>query len=473
MKSVPRLIRRFLGILIISFILMFFLNIIILFVTAEKQTASGHPYTTAKEIGAALRKTEKGYELDKASLKVLEKDNIWAICIDDKTHQVVWRTKNTPDTVPGSYSLSDISNLTLGYIQDCATYAGAADGGLVVLGYPPRRYWKHIWPTWDYSFIANVPKTLLLGITANLSLILLIYVIANSKLLRSVKPIVTGIQSLPTGEYFHVKESGVLCELAVNINQTADILLAQRRQIRKKETARANWIAGVSHDIRTPLSMVMGYAGQLKEDQRLTDSQRQKAAAIVKQSERMKNLINDLNLASKLEYNMQPINTARQNIVAIVRQVAADFINMGTDDKYQVEWMTDESFTCCAVNADKELIRRAVSNLIQNSINHNEDGCDIFVSLRQAGTDCVISVEDDGAGASDAQIEALNHAPHYMVCDSNTREQRHGLGLLIVKQIAVSHGGNVRVGHSEYGGLRVEIALPVCSVEENTSEKGA
>ena len=42
---------------------------------------------------------------------------------------------------------------------------------------------------------------------------------------------------------------------------------------------------------------------------------------------------------------------------------------------------------------------------------------------------CVISVEDDGAGASEEEIEKLNHAPHYMVCDTNTREQRHGLGL--------------------------------------------
>lgn len=461
MKSVPKLIRQFLGLLIVSFILIFILNIVFLAVIANSRTASGGPYTLAKEIGEALKKTEKGYYLEKEFLDILEKDHIWAVCIDDATHQVVWRTENTPETLPQTYSLSDISNLTMGYIQDCATYAGAAEGGLVVLGYPPYRYWKHLWPTWDYSFISNVPKTLLLVLAANITLILIIYVIANSRLLKSVKPIVTGIQSLPTGEYFHVKEAGVLSELARNINKASDILLSQKHQLRKKETARANWIAGVSHDMRTPLSMVMGYAGQLKEDSTLTPAQRQKASSIVKQSERMKNLINDLNLASKLEYNMQPLHMTVQNMTAILRQVVADFINMELEDKYQIEWAAADSPAHLSVNVDKDLMARAIGNLIQNCMNHNEDGCNIYVSLHQKGNHCVIAVEDNGAGASDTQIENLNHAPHYMMCDSNVKEQRHGLGLLIVKQIAHSHGGRVAIGHSARGGFGVWVFVPI------------
>lgn len=76
-----------------------------------------------------------------------------------------------------------------------------------------------------------------------------------------------------------IKESGLLSEISANINRTSDILQSQKYQLRKKETARANWIAGVSHDIRTPLSMVMGYAGQLKDNANLTSEERQKAEA--------------------------------------------------------------------------------------------------------------------------------------------------------------------------------------------------
>lgn len=171
------------------------------------------------------------------------------------------------------------------------------------------------------------------------------------------------------------------------------------------------------------------------------------------------NLINDLNLASKLEYNMQPVNIRTENAVALVRQVAVDFINMDIEAKYPIIWDTPENLSLCPIPADRDLLKRAVSNLIQNSINHNEEGCHIYVSVKDMGETCEITVADDGVGASDEMIERLNHAPHYMVCDENTVEQQHGLGLLIVKQIAASHHGDVQIGHSPQGGFAVRIRL--------------
>lgn len=262
-------------------------------------------------------------------------------------------------------------------------------------------------------------------------------------------------------ETVRIPETGLFAELAASINKASEILQTQNRQLRKKETARANWIAGVSHDIRTPLSMVMGYADQLEQDPRLGQDSRKKAAVIVTQSRRMRNLINDLNLASKLEYNMQPVNLIRQNLVALLRQVAVDFINMDIDAKYPVIWETKEALTVCPAEIDKGLVKRAVSNLIQNCMYHNAQGCSIFVRVETEESHAVIVVEDNGSGADDEQIEQLNRAPHYMVCDENTTKQRHGLGLLIVKQIMAAHGGTVKIGHSSYGGFCVKLSLPI------------
>ena len=111
------------------------------------------------------------------------------------------------------------------------------------------------------------------------------------------------------------------------------------------------------------------------------------------------------------------------------------------------------------VNVDKDLMKRAVSNLIWNSINHNEQGCSIFVCVKSGRGTCSVTVSDDGVGADDEQIDRLNHAPHYMVCDENVDRQRHGLGLLIVKQIVSSHGGTVAIGHGTRGGFCVEIVM--------------
>lgn len=461
MKSVPKLIRRYVRILLFSSVLLFVLNVVLLVVFTTRQTPNAYPWKTAEQVAASLQQTDSGaYDLPEAISLELKNSEAWAVFIENETKQVKWQTDDLPETIPLSYTLSDIARLTRGYIDGYPTFTGERGDGLIVLGYPQNSFWKHMWPSWDYDMIASLPRNALAVLAINAALIFLIYVVVNSKLLKSIKPIVNGIQSLPKGEPVYIKEKGLLSELAVNINKTSEILQSQNNQLRRKETARANWIAGVSHDIRTPLSMVMGYAGQLRDDKHLTDEERRKAAVIVKQSQQMRNLINDLNLASKLEYNMQPIHPKRENMIAIVRQVVVDFINMDIDDKHPIVWETDEALTFCPVNADKDLMKRAMGNLIQNSINHNEQSCTIYVSVSAQNGQCTITVEDDGIGAADEQIEKLNKAPHYMVCDENAAEQRHGLGLLIVKQIAAAHGGSVNIGHSSYGGFCVKVILP-------------
>ena len=314
--------------------------------------------------------------------------------------------------------------------------------------------------SWDYSLIRDLPYIFLKILLINLVLILAIYMLVNGKLLKSVQPMIKGIQNLSAGEPVHIPETGVLSEICTNINRASDILQRQQEQLRKKERARANWIAGVSHDIRTPLSVVMGYAGQLENSHHLSEDERKKAAAIVKQSARIKNLINDLNLASKLEYHMQPLMKKRENAVAIVRQVVVDFMNMAVDDRFLIEWKTDAALQVCEIEADRELLKRAVVNLLQNSMVHNENGCQIDVSVEAKDGSCMICVDDNGEGVSDEQIEKLNHVPHYMVCDTNVDGQQHGLGLLIVRQIIEGHGGAMTISRGTYGGFHVTLIIP-------------
>lgn len=461
MKSIPKLIRRFVLILLLSIFLFLVLNMGFLIAYTMGHSANGSPWTAAQDAAEAMAVTEEGYTLPEEMQEELESKNIWAVYIDNTTLKALWHSDNLPDTVPLEYTASEIASLTRGYIDDCPAFTGTGEEGLMILGYPQKSFWKHMYPSWDYQMIESAPMTVLMVLGGNVLLVLLIYIGANSGLLRSVRPIVEGIRKLPEGEPVSIKEKGILSELAFHLNKTSEMLQSQKYQLRKKDAARANWIAGVSHDIRTPLSMVMGYAARLGTSEYLREEDRKKASAIVRQSRRMKNLINDLNLASKMEYNMQPIVREEINAVALVRQIAVDFINMDVDGRYPIEWETDEELIVCRICADKELIKRAVSNLIQNSMNHNEDGCTVHVAVEEINGYCVISVEDDGTGASEEEIEKLNHAPHYMVCDTNTREQRHGLGLLIVKQIAESHGGKAEIGRSGYGGFGVKIMLPL------------
>lgn len=460
MKSIPKLIRRFVGIMTLSIILLVILNVIFFAIVFVRNTSTFSPWDMADTVAAALQFTDGVYSISDDAAANLHEQNAWAVLINNDTRQVVWQTDNLPDSIPMQYTLSDIAELTRGYIDGYPTFTGEAPNGLLVLGYPKDRFWKHTRASWDYNFIINLPKNAMIILAVNIVLLFLIYAAFHSKLLRSIRPITNGIENLSSGSPVCLKETGVLSELAEKINKTSEILQMQAEQLRKKETARANWIAGVSHDVRTPLSMIMGYAGQLENSKNLTEIERKKAAVIVKQSNRMKDLINDLNLASKLEYDMQPLTMKRENVISIMRQVIVDFINLNIDDRFPIEWKTADTLSACYINADKDLLKRAIANLIQNSINHNENGCVIYASVDDDNNTCRICIEDNGIGASAEQIDKLNNTPHYMVCDTNTSEQRHGLGLLIVKQIIKGHNGKIIIDHSQYGGFKVVLIIP-------------
>lgn len=460
MKSIPKLIRRFVGIMMLSTLLLVILNVTFYAVVFVKNTSAFSPWDMAEQAACALQLTDMGFYLPDDIADSLKEQNIWAVLIENDTQKVIWHTNHLPDNIPMQYTLSDIAELTRGYIEGYPTFTGKAPNGLLVLGYPKDRFWKHTRASWDYDFIANLPRNTIIIFVVNIVLIFLIYAAANSKLLRSIKPVTNGIQNLSGGNPVCIKENGLLAELAEKLNKTSEILQEQKIQLRKKETARANWIAGVSHDVRTPLSMIMGYADQLAGSKNLSEAERKKAAVIVKQSKRIKDLINDLNLASKLEYDMQPLTIKRENAVSIVRQVIVDFMNMDISDQFPIEWKTSDTLSACYLDADKDLLKRAIANLIQNSINHNKRGCVIYASVEDHNGTCSICIEDNGTGASGEQIDYLNHAPHYMICDTNTAEQRHGLGLLIVKQIINGHNGKVVIEHSEYGGFKTVLSIP-------------
>ncbi len=461
MKNTLRFIRRvFLG-LILSIFLLLFLNFILFCTISYSQISGRSPWKDADTVSDALIQSEDGsYHLASEGETILKDSGAWAILLDNGSGKVKWSSENLPENIPKQYSLSELSWAVRGYIEDYPTTTSEHGDDLLILGNPKTSLWKAMWNAFDYNMIAHFPQTILLFLFFNLTIVFVISMFSFSGILRSVKPIVQGMECLPENTDIHVKEKGIFSSLACSLNQTAEKLRNQEYRLRKKETARVNWISGVSHDIRTPLSMVMGYASQLEENKALPEEERKKAGVIRLQSIRMKNLVNDLNLFSKLEYNAQPLHRRPVNAVSLLRKVVVDFLNMDADGRYPIEWNTEESLTVCMIEADENLLKRAVCNLIINAQVHNSDGCSIFTSLKNKNGICYITISDNGIGVTQEQLLSLRNAPHYMVCDSSTGEQRHGLGLLIVKQIAEAHSGTLEIDHSPEGGFSACICIP-------------
>ena len=462
MNSTIKLIRKFFSILIFSIFLGILLNLLFLaIVTWNRQDNNSSGWKQAEEIAAALTLSENGdYILSEEGEKALEQTGAWGILVENDTGNVIWASRNLPQEIPRHYTLGEISWAVRGYIQDYPTTTAAQGENLLFLGFPKDRYFKLMWPTFDYDLIRNFFYLILEFLIFNLVFIIIVYGVATSGIIRSVKPIVHGIEALGNQEDVYIPEKGLMSQLAASINCVSEKLKTQSYALRKKETARANWIAGVSHDIRTPLSMVLGHASTLEEDISLPAEVRQKAGIIRQQSIRMKNLINDLNLASKLEYNVQPVKRQRTDLVALARSVAVDFLNLDNEGDYPIEWNTEADSDPFMVYGDPDLIKRAMSNLITNAQVHNPKGCTIGVEVREEEGMYALIVSDNGVGVTEEELQSIRNAPHYMVCDSNTGEQRHGLGLLIVKQIAQAHEGRVVLDHSPQGGFLAKILLP-------------
>ena len=167
MKSIPKLIRRFVGIMMISTMLLVILNIAFYIIMFWKYTTNISAWDIADKAAESLRFTDSGYTLSDEIAAELKEQNVWAILIDDNTRQVIWQTENLPNNIPKQYTLSDISDLSRGYVDGYPTFTGEAKNGLLVLGYPRDSYWKLIRPSWDYHFIADLPKNVLIAFCMN------------------------------------------------------------------------------------------------------------------------------------------------------------------------------------------------------------------------------------------------------------------------------------------------------------------
>lgn len=156
---------------------------------------------------------------------------------------------------------------------------------------------------------------------------IVILLVSGYRYYRKMRGMTDAIGQLASGGSVHLQESGTMGKIAVALNRTSDRLSRQRQQLEQRDEARTEWISGVSHDIRTPLSLVMGYADMIEKQPGEEAEVRKRDSLIRSQSIRIRNLIEDLNLASKLEYNMQPLRTKTVSIAAVLRKVAADLLN--------------------------------------------------------------------------------------------------------------------------------------------------
>lgn len=334
--------------------------------------------------------------------ELLEEDR-WAMLLNQEG-QVVWSLRK-PDDVPEQYTVSDVASFTRWYLNDYPVQCRVREDGLLVVGSPKGSVWKHD--------IAMSTQSLLQAPIWFLGFFLLA--------LGSV----LGLAWLAVGRWFR-----------------------QAQQVR--DAARSGWINGVSHDIRTPLSVVMGYAAQMEDAPDLTPEHKRQASAIRAQSQVIRDLVNDLNLTMRLDCEMQALRKEPLQPAAFLRQTAADFLNGGMAEGFDFEMDLPEK-PLPEIEADPFLLRRAVNNLLTNCVRHNAPGCSICLGAKAEGKMLVLWVE---GGTVTGTVQTDSSQP--LEPDGGAA---HGTGLRLVAQIAAAHGGKAEF-HSGTP-YRCELRLPV------------
>ena len=158
---------------------------------------------------------------------------------------------------------------------------------------------------------------------------------------------------------------------------------------------------------------------------------------------------------------MQPLRLEKVYPVELARQVVCEFLDGGLEERYEIEFSADQESEPVTIPGDEALLKRALGNLIQNSIVHNPQGCRISVSVLCGGTSIMVEVVDDGAGVSSEKLEELTAGGHRLESTDEKLNLRHGLGVLLVWQIMEAHKGTVTMESEPQKGFKTALAFPV------------
>lgn len=452
MNAVQRFFRRYILSTVGIVLLFFAVNIALLFVIIIAGGMSGADTSfSVRDFSDHVVLQDGKWVADDTALSMLQEQSAWAMLLNEDG-DVIWQ-QSLPEKLPRSYTSTEVASFSRWYLEDYPVKIWTrADGKLMVVGYQPGTLVKYYFSLeWPYMGV------LLGGIAAvfiiNLLLIIFLILRNTRKVEKAMTPILQGIQNLSHGKALHLEEQGELAEINAGLNRAAGYM-------KKKDNTRAEWIRGVSHDIRTPLSMVLGYASELEDDGDLPPNARKQAGIIRRESEKMKRLIDDLNLTTKLEYALQPVHFQDVDWVETSRQAVSEVLNSGLDSRYEIVFAEMQPGRSIHLLGDDGLLRRMLDNLIRNSITHNPHGCRISVSVGEENGRCLCTVSDDGIGIEPERLKVLNRGDDITSTQGSDEKNEHGLGLKLVMQIVKAHRGTVSFSGSTPHGLEVRISLP-------------
>ena len=232
-------------------------------------------------------------------------------------------------------------------------------------------------------------------------------------------------------------------------------------RLKDLDRAKSDFLAAVSHDLRAPLTSIVGFAEMLDEDEQdpLSDRHRRMLAAIERNASRLDNLIDDLLTMSKIEMGTFETELRPVDLATVVRAAAGEI--RATAEAKGVELGLSGPEEGLVVNGDQEQLDRALTNLLSNATKYTFRGGRVDVSARRDGGQAVVEIRDTGIGIPEKDQPSLFTRFYRASNVVHTSFPGTGLGLAIVRTIVSNHHGEVTLPSREGGGTTVTVRLPL------------
>ena len=270
-----------------------------------------------------------------------------------------------------------------------------------------------------------------------LIVILLAIVISYFVSTSITKPIVEitkKAQKLGNGNFDVVFQSSNISE----INELSETLNYAKNELVKTDDYRRDLMANVSHDLKTPLTLIKSYAEMVRDITYKDDVKRNEHLnVIIDETDRLNNLVNDILTLSKLESNADSLKIEKYDIVEQIKEIISKFEILRLTENYNFVLKSPDKLY---VKADRKKISQVIYNLINNAINYTGDDMNVYINVNKIKTGCKVEIIDTGKGIDKVTIKHI--WDRYYKTEKNHRRAKvgTGLGLSIVREILEAHG---------------------------------
>jgi signal transduction histidine kinase len=237
-------------------------------------------------------------------------------------------------------------------------------------------------------------------------------------------------------------------------------LLMQNEQLREADRLKDEFVALISHDLRTPLTSIIGYLELILDDDNLTEEQRGFLGVADRNADRLLHLVNDLLFVARFEAGQLDLHPTELDLAAVVRQSVDEAKPRATAGGIA---LTCDAGAVSAVQADRGRMFQLVDNLVSNAIKFTPAGGDVRISVTPVNGVVHLEVADTGIGIAPQEQQRLFDRFFRASTASEHQIPGTGLGLYITRAIVEAHGGSIAVRSDPGEGTSFSVELPARS----------